>query len=314
MESVSTIISICSAVYNQEEFVKQCLDGIVMQKSSYPFELLIHDDASSDGTADVIREYEKKYPDMVKPVYQTENQYSKGIKISLTYNFPRARGKYIAFCEGDDYWTDPEKLQKQVDFLENNPGYGMCFTRARQYDQDNDEFLPEPFGAPVESFSDLLNNGNRIPTLTVCMRKPILDQYLVEINPKDKNWLMGDYPIWLYTAKHSKIHFMDSDTGVYRVQNQSVSHFVEKEQRIKFIHSTFDIIFYFARKYKEHLDINIGLQDKIVFNSYSNPDVPVSYRVRYFFLKNRVVFMGCTEIQKMFRRALRIPKKFRIIH
>ena len=87
-----------------------------MQKTDFPFEILIHDDASTDGTADIIREYEAKYPDIIKPIYQTENQYSKGIKVSQVYQFPRAKGKYIALCEGDDYWTDPYKLQKQVDF------------------------------------------------------------------------------------------------------------------------------------------------------------------------------------------------------
>lgn len=88
----------------------------MQQKTNFPIEVLIHDDASTDGTQDIIREYEKKYPNIVKPIYQKENQYSKGVKVSLVYNYSRARGKYIALCEGDDYWTDPYKLQKQVDF------------------------------------------------------------------------------------------------------------------------------------------------------------------------------------------------------
>jgi len=90
-----------------------------MQKTTFPFEILIHDDASTDGTADIIREYEVKYPDIIKPIYQTENQYSRGINPYLAFVYPRAQGKYIALCEGDDYWIDPLKLQKQVEFLEN---------------------------------------------------------------------------------------------------------------------------------------------------------------------------------------------------
>jgi glycosyltransferase involved in cell wall biosynthesis len=101
----------------------------MMQKTNFLFEVLVHDDASTDGTVDIIREYETKYPDIIKPIYQTENQYSKGISISPTYQFPRAKGKYIALCEGDDYWTDPLKLQKQVDFLEANPTYSLCSCR-----------------------------------------------------------------------------------------------------------------------------------------------------------------------------------------
>lgn len=119
-------VSICCLTYNHESYIRQCLDGFVMQKANFPIEILIHDDASTDGTQDIIREYEVKYPNIIKPIYQKENQYSKGVKVSLVYNYPRAKGKYIALCEGDDYWTDPYKLQKQVDFLESHPDYVMC--------------------------------------------------------------------------------------------------------------------------------------------------------------------------------------------
>ena len=97
-----------------------------MQKTTFPFEYLIHDDASTDDTADIIREYEIRYPDIIKPIYQTENQYSKKIYIVENIQLPIAQGKYIAICEGDDYWTDPLKLQKQVDFLDTHPDYTLC--------------------------------------------------------------------------------------------------------------------------------------------------------------------------------------------
>ena len=118
-ENNEILVSICCITYNHEKYIRDAIEGFLMQKTDFPFEVLIHDDASTDGTADIIREYETKYPDIIKPIYQTENQYSKGIKISATYNYPRAKGKYIALCEGDDYWIDPYKLQKQVDFLEH---------------------------------------------------------------------------------------------------------------------------------------------------------------------------------------------------
>jgi len=121
------LVSICTITYNHAKFIRQALDGFLMQETNFPFEVLIHDDASTDGTADIIREYAEKYPDIIKPIFQKENQYSKGVQISLTYNFPRVKGKYVALCEGDDYWTDPRKLQTQVDFLEANPEFSMCF-------------------------------------------------------------------------------------------------------------------------------------------------------------------------------------------
>lgn len=126
----NVMVSICCIVYNHESYIRQCLDGFIMQKTNFVYEIVIHDDASTDKTAEIIREYEAKYPNIIKPIYQKENQYSKGIQISATYNLPRAKGKYIALCEGDDYWTDPLKLQKQVDFLEINLEYSGCVHQA----------------------------------------------------------------------------------------------------------------------------------------------------------------------------------------
>jgi glycosyltransferase involved in cell wall biosynthesis len=120
------LVSISCITYNHEIYTEDAFHGFLIQETDFPFEILVHDDASTDRTADIIREYEKKYPKIIKPIYQTENQFSKGHKISFKFNFPRAKGKYIAMCEGDDYWIDRFKLQKQVDFLEKNINYAMC--------------------------------------------------------------------------------------------------------------------------------------------------------------------------------------------
>ena len=130
----SPLVSICCLTYNHAPYLRQCTDGFMMQERTFPIEILIHDDASTDGTQDIIREYEEKFPDIIKPQYQAENQYSKG-KMVEAYNYFRAEGRYIALCEGDDYWTDPQKLQKQVDFLESYPDYVMCSHRYRIYFQ-----------------------------------------------------------------------------------------------------------------------------------------------------------------------------------
>ena len=116
------LVSVCVITYNHGKYIRQCLDGILMQKVNFPYEILIHDDASPDDTADIIREYWEKYPTVIKPILQTENQYSQGRYVSW-FNFDRAKAKYIAHCEGDDYWTDDGKLQMQVDFLEEHEEY-----------------------------------------------------------------------------------------------------------------------------------------------------------------------------------------------
>lgn len=109
------LVSICCITYNQENYIRDAIEGFLMQRTTFPIEIIIHDDASTDNTAKVVNEFAEKHPDLIVPIYQTINQYSQGIKPWPNFVFPRARGKYIALCEGDDYWTDPLKLQKQVD-------------------------------------------------------------------------------------------------------------------------------------------------------------------------------------------------------
>lgn len=122
---ISPLVSICCITYNHENFIRQCLDGFLMQKTNFDFEILIHDDASTDNNQEIIKEYEGKYPQIFKCVYQKKNQF--GIQNTLTNILLKmASGKYVALCEGDDYWSDPLKLQKQVDFLEANPDYSFC--------------------------------------------------------------------------------------------------------------------------------------------------------------------------------------------
>lgn len=120
------LVSISCTTYNHEKYIADSIEGFLMQKTDFPFEILIHDDASTDRTAEIVRSYEKKYPDIIKPIYQIENQHSQGNRVSW-FNFKRAKGKFIAICEGDDYWTDPYKLQKQVDIMERNPTSNICF-------------------------------------------------------------------------------------------------------------------------------------------------------------------------------------------
>ena len=110
-------LSVVCITYNHERFIRDCLEGFVMQKTDFPFEILINDDASTDKTADIIREYEAKYPHLFRCVYQTENQQGKK-NVWTDILFPMVQGEYVALYEGDDYWTNPLKLQKQVDFLD----------------------------------------------------------------------------------------------------------------------------------------------------------------------------------------------------
>ena len=143
------IVSICCVTYNHAPFIRQCLDGFLMQKTSFPIEILIHDDCSTDGTTEIIREYEKKYPELMFPIYEDENQYSKGVWVD-GFNYQRAKGKYIAYCEGDDYWTDPLKLQKQVDFMEAHPDYSVCWHRTKHWIVDKNRWTDDDCGVLLQ--------------------------------------------------------------------------------------------------------------------------------------------------------------------
>ena len=241
------LVSISCIVYNHAPYLRECFDGFVMQQTDFAFEVLVHDDASTDNSADIIREYTAKYPDIFKPLYQTENQYSQGIPISATYQFPRARGKYIALCEGDDYWTDPLKLQKQVDFLEANPDYGMCYTQVQIYHHETNKF-GKTFGGPNTEYIEILKE-NTTPTLTVVANKNLILEYIAEIKPETQNWEMGDYPIWLWFAHTSKIKFINAITGVYRILQKSATHSPNIKKREEFIRSISDMKLFFAERY-----------------------------------------------------------------
>jgi glycosyltransferase involved in cell wall biosynthesis len=133
------LVSACVITYNHAPYIRESLDGILMQATDFPFEVIVHDDASTDGTAKIVREYAEKYPEIIIPVFQTENQYSKGISVSPAYVWPRARGEYQALCEGDDYWTDPLKLQRQVDALRSHPECTVCLHAATYVHQETGE-------------------------------------------------------------------------------------------------------------------------------------------------------------------------------
>ncbi len=213
IEEQIPLVSICCLTYNHASFISECLTGFVIQKTNFPFEILIHDDASTDGTAEIVREYEAKYPELIKPIYQTENQYSKGVKISPTYQYPRARGKYIALCEGDDFWTDPLKLQKQVDFLEDHPEYSMCF--------HNVEVVAEEGCRAETDIYDHLREGDytgeeiitrwTVPTCSVLFRKSCIDRL-----PYHPDFKIGDNVLFLTCASCGKIFCMNEKMGVYR--------------------------------------------------------------------------------------------------
>jgi glycosyltransferase involved in cell wall biosynthesis len=163
-------VSILCPTYNQREFIAQALDGFLMQETTFPVEILVHDDASSDGTAEIVAQFAASHPDLIRTIMQTENQWSKGVR-AIEVLLQMARGKYIAICEGDDYWISPEKLQAQVDLLDLQPTASGCVHKADALYQSPAKlvpgfFRPEQLRASY-GIDELLVEGNFVPTASI---------------------------------------------------------------------------------------------------------------------------------------------------
>ncbi len=213
----TVMVSICCITYNQEEYIRDALDGFLSQDTDFSYEVLIHDDASTDGTADIIREYARQYPEIIKPILQTENQYAKGLtNVSGTYNFPRAKGRYIAMCEGDDYWTDPHKLQRQTDYMEAHPDCSLVFHSACIEVQGRalTERRMRPYRRSRRvSPEEIIDKTSGYPTASLMFRADmvkILPDFYV-------NAPLADIPLQLMAAARGWAYYMDRPMCVYRL-------------------------------------------------------------------------------------------------
>lgn len=260
--------------YNQASFIGDTLNGFSMQKISFPVVFVIVDDASTDGEQEVLRQWcnnnlfltEKgaakqqslDYGNVIFARHKEQsnlffmvlllhnNLYSRGLSALKNKYIQEWQGasKYIAFCEGDDYWTDPLKLQKQVDYLESNPDVAMCYTRCTLYDESNQAF-GEEYGWPVKDFDQLFEN-NVIQTLTTVFRRSVYEEYMDKVDPYSRGWLLGDYPLWLYFALYYKIHLIEENTSVYRCLKESVSHSLDYDKQVRFEQSVYAVRKYYA--------------------------------------------------------------------
>lgn len=211
------LVTICCTAYNQETYIEQCLDGFVMQKTNFLFEAIVHDDASTDNTAEIIKKYAEKYPHIIKPIFEIENQYSKHNGSLRRIMRANMHGKYIATCEADDYWTDPYKLQKQINILESDANVYMVYTAFKTVDS-NGKFMPRPTyeNYKKESFTGnilfkLLYSGNFIMTLTTCIRREV---YESDIMLNSNTGL--DYLLFLVAASMGTAAYLPEETGCYR--------------------------------------------------------------------------------------------------
>ena len=248
------LVSICCITYNHAAYIRDCLEGFVMQQTNFPFEVLIHDDASTDGTADIIREYEAKFPDIIKPIYQTENQYSKGVNVGMQTLF-RAQGKYTAFCEGDDFWCDPQKLQRQFDFMESHPDYSACFCGHYVINEFEHHITPMGFPAAVfptdvhEAQRLILSGQHPFSTVSNFFRTSAWEKIHPAFVEDTQNAPMGDRQLYFHLAGAGKIGYIRRRMSVYRRHGGSVSAHDSEAKQARFHDAACKCIIRMARKY-----------------------------------------------------------------
>lgn len=224
----SPLVTVRCTVFNHEPYLRKCLDGFVMQQTTFPFVVIVHDDASTDKSVVIIEEYAEKYPHIIKPIYEQENQYSKHDGSLWRIMNEATKGKYVALCEGDDYWTDPLKLQKQVDFLEKNKEYVMCFHNAKIL---NESASPIHF-KKVEEREYLckeLYDDWIVPTASIMIKTDILGQKKIDYS----KLLNGDIFVVMSAFEAGKVYGMADQMSVYRVQPQGVTIRRAKEDNLK---------------------------------------------------------------------------------
>lgn len=213
-------VTVYCLAYNHEKYIEKTLQGFVMQRTNFPFKVIVHDDASTDKTASIIRKYVDKYPTLIYPIFQTENQYSKGIEIYKTFIEPIIETDLVAVCEGDDYWTDKKKIQSQYDYMISHPSCSLC-VHSTMYiteagvdtgEKSNYLIVDKDYDA-----NDVISvgGGGLFHTSSFCYRKRIRD-----ILP---DWMQmngfGDYSLAMYCSMNGYVHYIGNVMSAYRLSS-----------------------------------------------------------------------------------------------
>jgi glycosyltransferase involved in cell wall biosynthesis len=277
-EGTLPLVHTRTMTYMHEAYIRDCIEGILMQKTTFPVQVLIHDDASTDKTAEIVLEYQKKYHWLIKAYYQKENSYQIKLKYG-TYKETRKEftswriGKYEALCEGDDYWTDPLKLQKQVEFLEANPDYGMVYTEFDMLFQNSGTIekcmFRNKLGIKINSFEDFLVEAWFLAPCTWVYRNSIFSNISIH---KEQKFRVGDLPRLLLISNSSKIGFVPESSAVYRVLENSASHLKNKFEKITFQKDIYKIQVFFLN----YFNVNGKIRDTINKRFYSKILIPLA--------------------------------------
>ena len=268
MPEQEIIVSVYVVTYNQEKYLRNCLDGIVMQKTNFKFEAIVIDDASTDTNPQIIKEYAERYPDIIKPVLLEENYWSQGINKFFAVFLPKAKGRYIAFCEGDDYWTFDEKLQRQVDFLESHPDYSMCFHNYTVKNETAQKFgYRGLYNSRDVTVEDLILCQVTQEATVLSRRSSIEDDLELKENILSKKFQFSDIRFYLSYIYMGKVYGIAEKWSVYRIQDKGVSTILRNRNQLKSNHKNIIKVLSqcYKRKYK-NLYNQLIMRDKLAIS------------------------------------------------
>lgn len=316
------MVSICCLTYKHENFISDAIEGFLMQETEFPIEIIIHDDASPDRTPEIVETYRKMHPDIIKPIYQKENQHSKGVDIGEKYMWPKVTGKYIALCEGDDFWIDPAKLQKQVDYMERHPECTMCFHAARYliYNSDVNDRLVRPYRrnktVTLEDF--ILEGGGFFPTASLLFRSHLIFEFPEFFKKRS----LGDYPIALFMASQGTVYYLDEVMAVYRYKfpgswtsmhlSTNEGEIINREKDIVMLR---DLNEYTGYAYNSTIS-RVILDKRIEISQFKNERLDLKEPENYDLykdldMKNKLKFLFRLRFPKAHKIALKFKKKYR---
>jgi glycosyltransferase involved in cell wall biosynthesis len=281
------IVTVVMITYGHQNFIQGAIESVLMQKCDFDFELLISNDCSPDNTDKVIAQIIKNHPKSYMINY-INHEVNLGMISNFISTLKKAKGKYIAICEGDDYWTDPFKLQKQVDFLEVNLDYGLVHTNNKVFIEKSQKFalLSREINNNENLFEYMIFENNPICTLTVCFRKKILFEFLDTKNVLKDGFLLNDYPIWLYFAKKSKIKLINDVTGVYRISEESASQSVNPIKKIAFVENIKRQALWFLENIRSE-EYNLAFYRKYSFLYAKYGEKQKRHEIKKLFFKNK---------------------------
>ena len=239
------LLSVCMTTYNHENYIAQAIESVLNQQTDFAVEVVVGEDCSTDKTLEICRRYEAEYPERVRVVTSETNV---GMHANYRRTIEACRGEYIAMCDGDDWFSDPQKLQLQIDELRRS-GAAMCYTRSERRSERDSAIYPA--GALHTTFDDMLRLNTAENCTTVALKSKILEYY-DQVEPQTKGWKTDDLPMWLWFSATQRIVALDCVTAVHRVLATSVSHSEQWERQLDFCYSLDTIMLWFDGKYNNN--------------------------------------------------------------